>query len=130
MPNNVAPPHPLPLRPQFLRRRRAEPQQLLHALPPLAPLAPPVLPSSEPAPGVDLNVDYQSEVAPFLGRCLVGTGSGCSPLRLPASACALCVPCRAAPPLSRCSVCPFCALPGPHVCPHLCKLPLPFPSLP
>lgn len=60
--------------PQYLRRRRAEPQHLLHALPPLAPLAPPVLPSSEPAADVDLNVDYQTEVAPFLGRCLVGSG--------------------------------------------------------
>ena len=56
---------------QFMRRRRAQPAQLLQALPPLAPLAPPVLPSSQPAPDVDLNVDYQSEVAPFLGRCLV-----------------------------------------------------------
>jgi len=57
---------------QFMRRRRAQPTQLLQALPPLAPLAPPVLPSSQPAPDVDLNVDYQSEVAPFLGLCLVG----------------------------------------------------------
>lgn len=54
-----------------MRRRRAQPTQLLQALPPLAPLAPPVLPSSQPAPDVDLNVDYQSEVAPYLGRCLV-----------------------------------------------------------
>ena len=60
-----------------MRRRRAQPTQLLQALPPLAPLAPLVLPSSQPAPDVDLNVDYQSEVAPFLGRCLVSCAVLC-----------------------------------------------------
>lgn len=71
---------------QFLRRRRAQPTQLLQALPPLAPLAPPVLPSSQPAPGVDLNVDYQTEVAPFLGRCLVSSWAGAACFACPASA--------------------------------------------
>ncbi|EFN52665.1 hypothetical protein CHLNCDRAFT_138610 [Chlorella variabilis] len=62
--------------PLFLRRhhrRGGAGDQLPHAIPPMGELAPPVLPSTEPAPGVDLNVDYATEVAPFLGRCL-GTG--------------------------------------------------------
>ncbi|PSC71845.1 serine threonine kinase [Micractinium conductrix] len=58
----------------FLRRRRGGPARLQLPPPPLTPtLAPPVLPNSAPAPGVDLNVDFNKEVAPFLGRCL-GTG--------------------------------------------------------
>ncbi len=40
-------------------------------LPPLRALPPPITLNSQPAVDVDLNLDYQSEVAPFLGQCLV-----------------------------------------------------------
>ncbi len=40
-------------------------------LPPLRALPPPITLHSQPAVDVDLDVDYQSEVAPFLGQCLV-----------------------------------------------------------
>ncbi len=40
-------------------------------LPPLRPLPPPITLHSQPAVDVDLDVDYQAEVAPFLGQCLV-----------------------------------------------------------
>lgn len=55
-----------------LKRRRTSPQQLSAPLPPLAPLPSPLLPSSGPAPDVDLDVD-PAELEGKLGRCL-GTG--------------------------------------------------------
>ncbi len=42
-------------------------------LPPLRALPPPITLHSQPAVDVDLDVDYQAEVAPFLGQCLVST---------------------------------------------------------
>lgn len=39
-------------------------------LPPLRTLPPPITLNSLPS-DIDLNVDYQTEVAPFLGVCLV-----------------------------------------------------------
>ncbi|KAL4420504.1 hypothetical protein ABPG75_010160 [Micractinium tetrahymenae] len=60
--------------PMSMRRPRGQHQQGLRAPPPpLTALAPPVMLSGPPAPDVDLNADYEREVAPFLGRCL-GTG--------------------------------------------------------
>lgn len=41
-------------------------------LPPLRALPPPITLSSLPSVNIDLDVDYQTEVAPFLGTCLVG----------------------------------------------------------
>ena len=40
-------------------------------LPPLRALPPPITLSSLPSVNIDLDVDYQTEVAPFLGTCLV-----------------------------------------------------------
>ena len=60
--------------PQLLMRRRKTVPALQHAPPPLATLAPPVLRDSDPVEGVDLNVDYEKELQPFLGRCLVRDG--------------------------------------------------------
>lgn len=42
-------------------------------LPPMTQLAPPLGPGSAPVAGIDLNVDYELEIRPFLGRCLVRT---------------------------------------------------------
>ena len=42
-------------------------------LPPLRALPPPITLSSLPSVNIDLDVDYQTEVAPFLGTCLVST---------------------------------------------------------
>lgn len=55
-----------------LRRRKSSPS-LAGALPALTQLPPPLLPGGGPADDVDLNVDFEAEVAPYLGRCL-GTG--------------------------------------------------------
>ena len=40
-------------------------------LPALTQLPPPVGPTSPPAAGVDLDVDYEAEIRPNLGRCIV-----------------------------------------------------------
>ena len=40
-------------------------------LPPLTLLPPPLSPGSPPVAGIDLEVDYETEIKPFLGRCLV-----------------------------------------------------------
>ena len=42
-------------------------------LPPLEALPPPITLNAQPSVDIDLDVDYQSEVAPFLGQCLVRT---------------------------------------------------------
>lgn len=42
-------------------------------LPPMTALPPPLGPGSSPVAGIDLQVDYETEVKPFLGRCLVRT---------------------------------------------------------
>ena len=52
-------------RPSHRRANSAE-------LPPLSILPPPIFPNSPPSADIDLDVDYQSEVAPVLGECLVG----------------------------------------------------------
>lgn len=51
-------------RPSHRRANSAE-------LPPLRILPPPIIPNSPPASDIDLDVDYQSEIAPVLGQCLV-----------------------------------------------------------
>lgn len=71
-PAMLHPPLPNPLQSLHHLHQRPAAAMLLHAIPPMTALPPPVLPSSEPAPGVDLDVDFATEVAPFLGRCLVG----------------------------------------------------------
>jgi hypothetical protein len=60
----------LDLIPQPIRRRKSAPQ-LPRSIPPLAALAPPVLPDGVPMPDVDLDVDYESLIKPHMGRCLV-----------------------------------------------------------
>ncbi len=40
-------------------------------LPALTQLPPPVGPASPPAAGIDLDVDYDAEIRPHLGRCIV-----------------------------------------------------------
>lgn len=40
-------------------------------LPPLRKLPPPITHASPPAPDVDMDVDFKTEVEPHLGECLV-----------------------------------------------------------
>lgn len=51
-------------RPSHRRANSAE-------LPPLSILPPPVFPNSAPSPDIDMNVDYEAEIAPALQQCLV-----------------------------------------------------------
>ena len=61
--------------PRHVLRRRKSTPSLAGALPALTQLPPPpMLPGGGPADDVDLNVDFEAEVAPYLGRCLVREG--------------------------------------------------------
>ena len=66
-------------------RRRASAPQLPRALPPLAALPPPVLPGGGPLPDVDLDVDWETELRPGMGPCLVRLGRLCAGLVVSAS---------------------------------------------
>jgi hypothetical protein len=52
-------------------RRAASSFNALQSLPPLRVLPPPVTAGSPPLPHVDLDVDFETEIRPYLGQCLV-----------------------------------------------------------
>jgi hypothetical protein len=52
-------------------RRAASSVNALQSLPPLRVLPPPVTAGSPPLPHVDLDVDFETELRPYLGQCLV-----------------------------------------------------------
>ncbi len=56
--------------PELLRRQRRK-EAAMHAIPPITQLPPPVSPYAGPLPEVELNVDYERDIQPYLGRCLV-----------------------------------------------------------
>ncbi|KAK9863460.1 hypothetical protein WJX84_001463 [Apatococcus fuscideae] len=52
-------------------RHRRMPSTIAAGLPPLRPLGAPITLSSPQAAGIDLNIDYETEIKPFIGRKLV-----------------------------------------------------------
>ena len=56
---------------QVAPRHRRMPSTIAAGLPPLLSLGDPVTFTSPHAAGIDLNIDYETEIKPFIGRKLV-----------------------------------------------------------
>lgn len=56
---------------QVAPRHRRMPSTIAAGLPPLRTLGEPVTFTSPHAAGIDLNIDYETEIKPFIGRKLV-----------------------------------------------------------